>query len=63
MRIGYELIEHIIETYSNGKITIIDRGDKESPEEEIAKDVLEIMNVYVAKVNGRRKYKIAKIYI
>lgn len=31
MRIGYELIEHIIETYSNGKITIIDRGDKESP--------------------------------
>ena len=27
------------------------------PEEEMVKDVLEIMNVFVAKMNGRRKYK------
>ena len=27
------------------------------PEEELAKDVLQIMNVFVAKMNGMRKYK------
>ena len=28
------------------------------PEEEMVKDVLQIMNVFVAKINGRRKYKL-----
>ena len=27
------------------------------PEEELAKDVLQIINVFVAKMNGMRKYK------
>ena len=27
------------------------------PEEEMVQDVLQIMNVFVAKMNGRRKYK------
>ncbi len=31
------------------------------PEEELIYDVLQIMNVFVAKMNGLRKYK--KIYI
>ena len=51
-RIGFELIENIIKTYSNGKIEIINTS-----EEELNKDVIIIMNVYVAKVNGLRKYK------
>ena len=27
------------------------------PEEELSRDVLQIMNVFVAKMNGLRKYK------
>nr|AEX63336.1 hypothetical protein mv_L1134 [Moumouvirus Monve] len=55
-RFGYELIEWIIKTYSNGEIKIINKKEEETPEEEITKDILQIMNVYVAKINGRRKY-------
>lgn len=55
-RFGYELIEHIIKKYSNGKITIINEKEEIEPEEEMVKDVLQIMNVFVAKMNGRRKY-------
>jgi predicted site-specific integrase-resolvase len=60
-RIGYELIERIIEEYSGGKITIIHKNKDDTPEEELVKDVLQIMNVYVAKMNGLRKYKKKKI--
>ena len=56
-RFGYELIEQIITKYSNGKITIINKEEEETPIEELTKDVVSIMNVYVAKVNGLRKYK------
>jgi len=56
-RYGYELIEHIIEKYSKGKIIIINKKDDLEPEEELAYDVLQIMNVFVAKMNGLRKYK------
>jgi putative resolvase len=56
-RYGYELIEHIIEKYSKGKIIIINKKDDLEPEEELAFDVLQIMNVFVAKMNGLRKYK------
>lgn len=50
-RFGYEKIENIIEKHSKGKIIIINR------EEEMTIDLLAIMNMYVAKVNGLRKYK------
>jgi len=50
-RYGYELIEHIIEKHSKGKIIIMDKKDKLEPEEELAYDVLQIMNVFVAKMN------------
>jgi putative resolvase len=56
-RFGYDLIEHIIEKHSNGKITIINEKKEREPEEEMVEDVLQIMNVFVAKMNGRRKYK------
>lgn len=55
-RFGYELIEYLIKKYSNGKITIINKGTEVEPETEMVKDVLQIMNVFVAKMNGRRKY-------
>lgn len=56
-RYGYELIERIIEKYSKGKIIIVNKKDDLEPEEELAYDVLQIMNVFVAKMNGLRKYK------
>jgi putative resolvase len=59
-RYGYELIEHLIEKYSNGKIIILNKKDDLEPEEELAFDVLQIMNVFVEKMNGLRKYKKAK---
>lgn len=57
-RFGYELIELLIKKYSQGKIIIINKKEEIEPEEEMVKDVLQIMNVFVAKMNGRRKYKI-----
>lgn len=40
-----------------GKIIIINQKDDLEPEEELMMDVLQIMNVFVAKMNGLRKYK------
>ena len=56
-RFGYEMIEWLIETYSDGKIKILNKKEEETPEEEITKDILQIMNVYVAKINGLRSKK------
>lgn len=55
-RFGYELIENIIKDTSNGKITILNQND-ESPEDELTKDLVSIINVFSAKLNGMRKYK------
>ena len=60
-RFGYDLIKYMIETYSKGKITIINEKKEVEPEEEMVEDVLQIMNVFVAKMNGRRKYTNKKI--
>jgi hypothetical protein len=56
-RYGFELIEEIITKYSNGKIIILNKKQDTDPEEELVKDVMAIMNVYVAKMNGLRRYK------
>ncbi len=57
-RFGYELIEDIIKEYSDGKIIIDDKkNNKKDAKEELIEDVLQIMNVYTAKMNGLRKYK------
>lgn len=60
VRFGYELIEDLITTYSDGKIVILNKVDDKEPEEQLAYDVLQVMNVFVAKMNGLRKYKISK---
>ncbi len=56
-RFGYELIEWLMKTYSQGIIKILNKKEEETPQEEMLKDVLQIMNVYVAKINGMRKGK------
>ena len=44
---------HCIKDYK----PIIYKKDDMEPEEELVKDVLQLMNVFVAKMNGLRKYK------
>jgi len=56
-RFGYELIEKLIKEYSKGEIKIENKKEEETPTEEITKDIMAIMNIYVAKMNGLRKYK------
>ena len=56
-RFGFETFEYIMTKYSKGTIIILNKSEEETPAEELTKDVLSIMNVYVAKVNGLRKYK------
>ena len=57
-RFGFELIEDLIKEYSNGLLIIDnDKEYKREPEEELVYDVLQILNVYTAKMNGLRKYK------
>ena len=59
-RFGFELFEDLIKKYSNGKIIVLNEKEKLEPEEEIVKDLMSIMNVYVAKMNGLRKYSLNK---
>jgi len=56
-RFGFELIENIIKTHSNGSIKILNTTEEQTPTEELTEDIIAIMDVYVAKVNGLRKYK------
>ena len=56
-RFGFELIEDLIKEYSNGRIIILNKNKDLEPEEELVKDVLQIMNIFTAKMNGLRKYK------
>ena len=55
-RFGFELIEELIKKYSKGKIKILNEKETIGPEEELVKDVMSILNVYTAKMNGLRKY-------
>jgi putative resolvase len=56
-RFGFDLIEWILNTYSDSKIIIVNRSEEITPKEELTKDLVSIINVFVAKVNGLRKYK------
>ena len=56
-RFGFDLIEDLIKEYSKGEVIIEDnKGEKKEPKEELVEDVLQILNVYTAKINGLRKY-------
>jgi predicted site-specific integrase-resolvase len=63
VRFGYELIEDLIKKYSNGEIIILNKKEEteKNPENDLINDVLQIMNVYVAKMNGLRRYKVKNI--
>ena len=43
--------------YSSGHIIFSESLKEKEPEEELVQDVLQVMNIFVAKMNGLRKYK------
>jgi len=47
----------MMEEYSKGKIIVVNRNEEKTPLEEITEDILSIMNIYVSKMNGLRKYR------
>jgi len=55
-RFGYDLIKMLITKYSKGKLTVINDCSY-SPQEELTKDLVNIINVFSAKLNGLRSYK------
>lgn len=55
-RFGFELIEDLIKEYSEGEIIIENEKENKEPKDELVEDVLQILNVYTAKLNGLRKY-------
>jgi len=57
VRFGYDFFEEIIMSYSGGKIIILEKEKDLEPEEELVMDVLQVLNVFTAKMNGLRKYK------
>ena len=56
-RFGYDLFEDLLTKYSNGRIIVVKGRKDPEPEEELVKDVLQVMNIFVAKMNGMRKYE------
>jgi predicted site-specific integrase-resolvase len=56
-RFGFDFISDLIQKYSNGRVIVLNEKEVDEPEIELAKDVLQIMNVFVAKMNGLRRYK------
>lgn len=56
-RFGFELIESFVNDYSGGKITVLFNKENVDAETEIVQDIMSILNVYMAKINGLRKYK------
>jgi len=56
-RFGFEIIKDLVETYSHGKIIILSNNIPRGKKDEMVEDILSIMNIYVAKLNGMRKYK------
>lgn len=55
-RFGYDLLEHLIEKYSCGKIVVLNNRQS-SPQEELTDDLLSIITVFSARSNGLRKYR------
>jgi putative resolvase len=52
-RFGFELFEHILQTQSNASIVVLN-DTTHSPEEEFVNDLLQIITVFSARVNGLR---------
>jgi predicted site-specific integrase-resolvase len=58
-RFGFELLEWIFER--NGiKLTVLDRDEHKSPDQDIADDIISIIHVYSRRQMGKRRYSVSK---
>jgi len=60
VRFGYELIEEFAKLH-NTKITIINKNEAKTDEEELVEDILNIIQVFSCRLNGRRSHINKKI--
>jgi len=60
VRFGYELIEEFAKLH-NTKITIINKNEEKTDEEELVEDILNIIHVFSCRLNGRRSHIKKKI--
>lgn len=58
-RFGFDLIERIIATWSNGKIVVLDKGET-SPEKELVDDLISIVTVFSARIYGLRSHTLKR---
>ena len=54
-RFGFEHFEYLCKELSNARIVVLDNRET-SPDQELAEDVLAIVTVFSAKINGRKRY-------
>jgi len=54
-RFGFDLFEHILQSQSNAKIVVFNEISS-SPEQELVNDLIQIITVFGARINGLRKY-------
>ena len=58
-RFGFELVQWILE--SNGvKLTVLDRENHKSPDQDLTDDILSIIHIYSCKQMGRRRYTVSE---
>ena len=55
-RFGFSLFEYILTTYSNASILVLN-DVSHSPEEELTNDILQVLTLFSARINGLTKYK------
>jgi len=56
-RFGFELIEWIFER-NNVKLSVLDREDHKSPDQDLTDDILSIIHIYSCRQMGKTRYKI-----
>ena len=58
-RINFDLIEGIIQKYSQGKIVVLDKKET-SPEKELVADLLSIITVFSGRLHGLRSHSLKR---
>jgi excisionase family DNA binding protein len=58
-RFGFELIENIIQTHSDGKIVVLNK-QQTSPQEELVTDLISIITVFSSRLYGLRSHSLKK---
>jgi predicted site-specific integrase-resolvase len=58
-RINFDLIERIVQKYSNGKIVVLNQKES-SPKEELVSDLISIVTVFSGRLHGLRSHSLRR---